>query len=117
MDPAMLVRATLMLLVSVAAILSYELLYEKRYRNRPLPLALGLAVAAFVLVFRVATFGIGAIAASGFAAELQSSWSGKAVLALGGLACLWLGSVGLQLLQNVVLTRTGRPRRKVRWIR
>jgi hypothetical protein len=113
----MLLRATLMLLVSVAGVLSYELLYQKRYRNRSVPLALGLAVVLFAIAFGISTFGIGAIAAFGFAGEFHNSWSGKVILALGGLAGLWLGSLGLQLLQNLVLTRMGRPPRKLRWIR
>ena len=112
----MFLRAAFLLIVSLAVLLSYEPLYQSRYRGKPIPIALGLVLVLFALAFRVAAFAVGALSLSWFAPAFRTPSIGRLALLLGGVLGMWLGSIGLQMLQNLVLIRMGLPRRKLRWI-
>jgi energy-converting hydrogenase Eha subunit C len=113
--PPVLVRALLALCASAALLLYYEYFYHKHYRNKPLPLSVGLWILLPLTVYRVSAVIAGA--AGALLLYRPSDSMGRAVAVFGGLAGLWASAIFLQVAQNGVRRAIGARTYPIQWIR
>ena len=112
----MMTRALIFFFSAFLAILLYEYAYGKFYRHRQVPLTLGFFLMLCVLVFRVSSAYVGALAAISLFPGADSSMASIRTAA-GLFAGIWSAAVLLQLAQNAVRVFIGEPARPVSFIR
>lgn len=94
----------------------YEYHYGKFRKTKQVPLTLGFFLTLSVLVFRVSSAYIGALAAISLFPHADSSMTGIRT-ACGLFAGIWSAAILLQLAQNTVRVLIGEPPRPVSFIR
>ena len=112
----MMTRALIFFFAAFFAILLYEYVYGKFYKHEQVPLTLGFFLVLCVLVFRVSSAYVGALAAISLFPHADSSMTGIRT-ACGLFAGIWSAAVLLQLAQNAVRVLIGEPPRPVSFIR
>ena len=112
----MMTRALLFLSSSFLALVLYEYVYTKHYKDRQVPLTLGYFLVLCLIVFRVSSAYAGALAAIKLFPGADSSMTG--IRTACGLFCgIWAAAILLQLAQNAVRVSLGEPARPVSFTR
>lgn len=112
----MMTRALLLFSAAFLLLLLYEYIYDKFYKNRQLPLTLGFPAVFCLVVYRVASAYLGALAILKFFPPADRPAAGIKT-AFGLFAGLWAAAVLLQLAQNAVRVLIGAPTFPVSLIR
>ena len=112
----MMTRALIFFFSAFLAILAYEYVYARFYKNRQIPLALGFFLVLCVVVFRVSSAYVGALAFISLFPAADRSMAGIRT-AFGLFAGISAAAVLLQLAQNGVRVLMGEPTRPVSFIR
>lgn len=112
----MMTRALLFFFSACSVLLLYEYAYSKFYKGKQVPLTLGFFLVLCLLVFRVSSAYIGALAAISLFPLADSSLA-RIRTALGLFAGIWSAAILLQLAQNAVRVSIGEPARPVSFIR
>ncbi len=101
---------------SFLLILVYEYVYARFYKNRQVPLTASFFLVLCVLVFRVSSAYVGALAAISLFPGADSSMASIRT-AVGLFAGISAAAVLLQLAQNGVRVLIGEPTRPISFIR
>ena len=79
-----LIRSGLVFFITCILILSWQYVYFRKFKNRSIPVSVGLVLVFILLLFRISSFGLGV------ALTTEAEGANYYKTALGGFFSLWL---------------------------
>ena len=104
----MMTRTLIFFFSAFLPILAYEYVHHRFYSNRQVPLTLGFDLVLCVLVYRISSAYLGALAAIALFPSADKSMAGIRTAA-GLFAGIWSAAIFLQVSQNAVRSLIGAP--------
>jgi hypothetical protein len=108
------IRSSIGLALSAVSFLIYEYIYNRRCRNKEIPIALGIAMVFVKLVFQISSFILGGLTAI-LLFPIKERMLGLGTIFAGGFIFLWVAGICMEYVLNAMRKAIGAPTCPVQW--
>lgn len=114
----MLVRILVTLVMSTAALLGWEVLAHRYYRNKSLPLSIGVVLLVFGLLIHISSglLGVLLITSLWLPGDDPEELLFRLEVGVAAIGGMWIMSIAFQAAQNVVRSCIGARTYPIQWI-